>query len=316
MNLSQLRGCGTALVTPFQQDKSLDEPALRRLVQRQISGRIDFVLPCGTTGESPSLSAQDHFRVVEIAVEEAGGKVPVLAGAGGNNTEHVREQMRSLERLKVDGFLSVSPYYNKPTQEGIYQHFRSLAESTSRPILIYNVPGRTGSNIEPRTLLRLSEIPNILGVKEASGNVGQIDEVLRLVPERFKVFSGDDGLTLPLMALGACGLISVVSNVVPREMTEFVSLCLAGDFIAARRVHRQLAPLMQALFYETNPIPVKAALAAMGLIQPVYRLPLVPLQPANQTKLESVLAELGLLTAKDAAKEKEYVPGRAPSRAH
>ena len=307
MDVTQLRGCGTALVTPFQPDRSLDEKALRRLVQSQLAGKIDFLIPCGTTGESPVLGATEHLRVVEIALEEAAGRVPVLAGAGGNNTGHVREQIRSLERLGVDGVLSVSPYYNKPTQEGIYQHYRTLAESTSLPILVYNVPGRTGSNVEPRTLARLAEIPNILGVKEASGGVAQADEILRLVPERFRVLSGDDSLTLPLMALGACGLVSVVSNVAPREMTELVTLCRTGDFAAARRQHRRLSPLMQVLFIETNPIPVKAALAAMGLIHPVYRLPLVPLQPENRAKVEKVLQELGML----AGKEKEYVAGGA-----
>jgi 4-hydroxy-tetrahydrodipicolinate synthase len=311
MDITQLRGCGTALVTPFQSDRSLDEKALRRLVQAQISGRIDFLVPCGTTGESPTLSAQEHLRVVEITLEEAGGKVPVVAGAGGNDTEHVREQIRSLEHLGIDGILSVSPYYNKPTQEGIYQHFLSLASSTSLPILVYNVPGRTGSNVEPRTLLRLSAIPNILGVKEASGNIAQADEILRIAPGRFRVLSGDDALTLPMVALGACGVISVVSNVIPRQMAEFVSLCLAEDFSAARREHRRLMPLMQTLFIETNPIPVKAALAAMGMLHLFYRLPLVPLQPENRAKVEKVLEGLGLLAANDAAKEKEYAPGRA-----
>jgi len=302
-HLTQLRGCGTALATPFQPDGSLDEKALRRLVQLQISGKIDFLVPCGTTGESPTLAPKEHLRVVEITLEEAQRRVPVLAGAGGNNTAHVCELIRSLESLGVDGILSASPSYNKPTQEGIYQHYRALAGSTSLPVLVYNVPGRTGSNVEPRTLVRLSEIPNILGVKEASGSVAQADEILRLVPERFLVFSGDDSLTLPLMALGACGLISVVSNVAPREMTELVSLCLGGDFQAARREHRRLSPLMQVLFIESNPIPTKAALAAMGLIHLTYRLPLVPLQPENRAKLEKVLEQLGLV----AGKEKEYV---------
>src|ERR1035437_5008768 len=223
MDLTRLKGCGTALVTPFQPDRNLDEKALRRLVQRQVAGKIDFLIPCGTTGESPVLAPKEHLRVVEITLEEAQGRVPVIGGAGGNNTEHVRELIHSLEHLGVDGILSVSPYYNKPTQEGIYQHYRTLAESTSLPILVYNVPGRTGSNVEPRTLVRLSEIPNILGVKEASGNVAQGDEILKLVPERFRVFSGDDALTLPLMALGASGVVSVVSNVAPREMSDLAS---------------------------------------------------------------------------------------------
>src|ERR1035437_1931151 len=223
MNLTHLKGCRTARVTPFQSDGSVDEAPLRRLIAAQLEANIDFLVPCGTTGECPSLTFKEHLRVVEIAIEAAGGRVPVLAGAGGNNTEHVREQIHALELLGVDGILSVSPYYNKPTQEGIYQHYRTLAESTSLPILVYNVPGRTGSNVEPRTLVRLSEIPNILGVKEASGNVAQGDEILKLVPERFRVFSGDDALTLPLMALGASGVVSVVSNVAPREMSDLAS---------------------------------------------------------------------------------------------
>ena len=307
MNPHDLRGCGTALVTPFRENGTLDEAGLRGLVKRQIAGKIDFLVPCGTTGESPVLSAEEHLRVVEITLEEAKGRVPVVAGAGGNNTKRVCEQIRSLERLGVDGILSVSPYYNKPTQEGLYQHYRALADSTALPILVYNVPGRTGSNIEPKTLLRLAEIPNILGVKEASGNLPQIEEILQVVPSRFKVFSGDDALTLPMMALGACGVVSVVSNVVPGEMADLVSLCAAGDFAAARRIHRRLYPLMQVLFVETSPIPVKAALAALGLIQPVYRLPLVPMQPENRAKLERILESLQL----PLEKVKAYAAGGA-----
>ena len=307
MNPHDLRGCGTALVTPFRDNGTLDEAGLRGLVKRQIAGKIDFLVPCGTTGESPVLSAEEHLRVVEITLEEAKGRVPVVAGAGGNNTKRVAEQIRSLERLGVDGILSVSPYYNKPTQEGLYQHYRALADSTALPILVYNVPGRTGSNIEPKTLLRLAEIPNILGVKEASGNLPQIEEILQVVPSRFKVFSGDDALTLPMMALGSCGVVSVVSNVVPGEMAVLVSLCGAGDFAAARRIHRRLYPLMQVLFVETSPIPVKAALAALGLIQPVYRLPLVPMQPENRAKLERILESLQL----PLEKVKEYAAGGA-----
>ncbi|MBF8306100.1 MAG: 4-hydroxy-tetrahydrodipicolinate synthase, partial [Acidobacteria bacterium] len=224
MKLTELRGCGTALVTPFQANGELDETAMRRLVRRQLEEGIDFVVPCGTTGESPVLTAEEHARVVAITLEEAGGKVPVIAGAGGNNTRRVCEQVRQMERLGVDGILSVSPYYNKPTQEGICQHYRAIAQATSLPIIVYNVPGRTGSNIEPATLVRLAEIPNILGVKEASGNIVQIGEILRRVPERFRVISGDDSITLPVMAMGACGIISVASNVVPREMADLAAL--------------------------------------------------------------------------------------------
>ena len=315
MNLSELRGCGTALVTPFQANGELDETAMRRLVRRQLEEGIDFLIPCGTTGESPVLTAEEQTRVVAITLEEAVGKVPVIAGAGGNNTRRVCEQVRQMERLGVDGILSASPYYNKPTQEGIYQHYRAVAQSTSLPIVVYNVPGRTGSNIEPSTLVRLAEIPNILGVKEASGNVVQIGEILRRVPARFQVISGDDSLTLPVMAMGACGVISVASNVVPREMADLVSLANRGDFGAARRLHFRLLPLMQVLFIESSPIPVKAALAALGLLQPIYRLPLVPMQPETHAKLLQVLEDLELLTAPSTAlgagKEKQYAVGGA-----
>ncbi|HEY7680008.1 MAG TPA: 4-hydroxy-tetrahydrodipicolinate synthase [Terriglobia bacterium] len=307
MDIYQLRGCGTALVTPFETDGRLDEAALRRLVRRQLEAGIDFLVPCGTTGESPVLSSKEHFRVVEIVLEEAKGKVPVMAGAGGNNTDRVREGIQELERMGVDAILSVTPYYNKPTQEGLYQHYRALAESTRLPILLYNVPGRTGSNIEPKTHARLATIPSILGVKEASGNLAQVDEILRLLPERFRVISGDDALTLPMLSLGAAGVISVVSNVAPREMTELVARANAGDFASARRIHRRLLPLMQVLFVESNPIPVKAALAEMGLIHLAYRLPLVPPQPENHARIRRVLDELGLMPAK----EKAYAVGGA-----
>ena len=315
MRLTELRGCGTALVTPFQQDGSLDEATFRRLVRRQLEGGIDFLVPCGTTGESPVLTAEEHLRLVEITSEEARDKVPVLAGAGGNNTRRVLEQVRQIERLGVDGILSVSPYYNKPSQEGIYQHYRAIAEATSLPVVVYNVPGRTGSNIEPATLVRLAAIPNIIGVKEASGNVVQIAEILRRVPGRFKVISGDDSITLPVMAMGACGVISVVSNVLPREMTEMVALSNRGDFEAARRIHLRLLPLMQVLFIEGSPVPVKEALATMDLIERVYRLPLAPMQPENRTKLLRVLEDLELLatpsTPLGAGREKQYAAGRA-----
>ena len=216
MDRIQIKGCGTALVTPFSQNGSLDEAALRRHLRFQIESGIDFLVPCGTTGESPTLSSEEHFRVVEITLEEAKGRVPVMGGAGGNNTRRVCEGIQVLERLGVDAILSVSPYYNKPTQEGLFQHYRTLAASTRLPILAYNVPGRTGSNIEPQTLARLSTIPNIMGVKEASGTVGQTEKILSMVPENFQVFSGDDAMTLPLMSIGACGVISVAANVIPQ----------------------------------------------------------------------------------------------------
>jgi 4-hydroxy-tetrahydrodipicolinate synthase len=251
-------GCGTALVTPFRRDLSLDEEVFRRLVRRQIESGINFLVPCGTTGESPTLSHAEQCRVVEITVEEARGKVPVLAGAGGNNTAHVIELAREFKKLGANGILSVSPYYNKPTQEGLYQHFRTIAEAVSLPIILYNIPGRTGVNIEPATVKRLAEIDNIVGVKEASGNISQMATILDIVPEKFIVLSGDDGITLALMGLGGRGLISVVANEIPAEMTRLVKLALANDFAAAREIHRRYFRLMEVNFIETNPTPAKA----------------------------------------------------------
>ena len=288
-------GCGTALVTPFRSDLSLDEATLRRLVRRQIEAGINFLVPCGTTGENPTLTREEHLRVVEITVEEAQGKAPVLAGAGGYNTAEVIELAREVEKLGADGILSVTPYYNRPTQEGLYQHYRAIAAAVPLPIVIYSVQGRTGVNVEPATLKRLAEIDNIVGVKEASGSISQIASILNQVPERFAVLSGDDAVTLPLIALGGRGLISVASNEIPAEMTELVRLCLANDFPAARQLQRRYLPLMEVNFVETNPIPVKAAMAMMGLLEPVWRLPLVPPKPESRAKIEKVLAEVGLL---------------------
>ena len=288
-------GCGTALVTPFRRDLSLDEPTLRRLVRRQIDAGINFLVPCGTTGESPTLTRAEHLRVIEIAVEEAKGKVPVLGGAGGYNTHEVIELARELQRLGVDGILSVTPYYNKPTQEGLYQHYKAIADAVPLPIVVYSVQGRTGVNVEPATLARLAQIANIVGVKEASGNIGQMANILHEVPPEFTVLSGDDGVTIPLMALGGRGIVSVVSNEIPAEMTQLAQACLHGDFEAARRVQRRFLPLMNVNFVESNPIPVKTGMALMGLLEPVYRLPLVPPSPANHAKIEKVLESVGLL---------------------
>jgi 4-hydroxy-tetrahydrodipicolinate synthase len=289
-------GCGTALVTPFKKDLSLDEEALRRLVRRQIDGGINFLVPCGTTGESPTLTSAEQRRVVEITIEEARPrKVPVVAGAGGNNTEHVIEMARAFQALGANGILSVAPYYNKPTQEGLYQHYKAIANAISLPIILYNIPGRTGVNIEPATIARLAEIDNIVGVKEASGNISQMAVVLDLVPSKFLVLSGDDAITLPLMALGGKGLISVSSNEIPAEMTRIVQLALANDFAAAREVHRRYSKLMDVNFIETNPGPVKAALALMGLLEPVFRLPLVAPKAENLAKIRSALEAVGLL---------------------
>jgi 4-hydroxy-tetrahydrodipicolinate synthase len=288
-------GCGTALVTPFRRDLSLDEATLRKLVRRQIQAGINFLVPCGTTGENPTLSRAEHLRVVEITLEEAKGKVPVLAGAGGYNTQEVVELAREVERLGADGILSVTPYYNKPTQEGLYQHFKAITDAVHIPIVVYSVQGRTGVNVEPATLARLAQIGNIVGVKEASGNIMQMANVIQQVPETFKVLSGDDAVTLPLIALGGRGIISVVSNEIPGEMTELARLCLAGDFAGARRVQRKYLPLMEINFVESNPIPVKAAMGLMGLLEPVFRLPMCPPQPESLAKIEKVLESLGLL---------------------
>ncbi|HVB88313.1 MAG TPA: 4-hydroxy-tetrahydrodipicolinate synthase [Candidatus Dormibacteraeota bacterium] len=288
-------GCGTALVTPFRRDLSLDEDALRRLVRRQIEAGINFLVPCGTTGESPTLTSEEQKRVVEITIEEARGRVPVVAGAGGNNTAHVIEMAREFEAIGAKGILSVSPYYNKPTQEGLYQHFRAIAASVSVPVILYNIPGRTGVNIEPTTIKRLAEIDNIVAVKEASGNIGQMAAILDMVPDSFSVLSGDDGITLPLMALGGRGLISVASNEIPAEMTRVVQLALANDFAAARQIHQRYFRLMEANFVETNPGPVKAAMALMGLLEPVFRLPLVAPKPESLSKIRSALEAVGLV---------------------
>ena len=289
-------GCGTALVTPFRKDSSLDEEAVRRLARRQVEAGIDFLVPCGTTGESPTLTHAEQRRVVEITIEEGRrGKVPVVAGAGGNNTAHVIEMAREFQALGADGILSVSPYYNKPTQEGLYQHYKALAAAVPLPIILYNIPGRTGVNIEPATVKRLSEIDNIVGVKEASGNISQMAALLDLLPERFIVLSGDDAITLPLMSLGGRGVISVSSNEIPAEMTRITKLALANDFAAAREIHRRYSRLMDANFIETNPGPVKAAMALMGLLEPVFRLPMVPPKPENLAKIRSALEAVGLV---------------------
>ena len=289
-------GCGTALVTPFRQDLSLDEATLRALVRRQIEAGINFLVPCGTTGESPTLTRAEHLRVVEITLEEAKGKVPVLAGAGGYNTQEVIELAHEIEALGADGILSVTPYYNKPTQEGLYQHYRAIAASTRLPIVVYSVQGRTGVNVEPSTLARLARIDNIVAVKEASGNIGQMATVLQEVPADFIVLSGDDAITIPLAALGGRGVISVASNEIPAEMTAIAQACLRNDFPTARMIQAKFLPLMNVNFLESNPIPVKAAMALMGLLEPVWRLPMVPPSQGNLAKIETVLQSAGLLS--------------------
>ncbi len=287
-------GCGPALVTPFTPTGDLDEAGITRLVQRQIDGGVHFLVPCGTTGESPSLSHDEKVRVVEIVVQTADGRVPVLAGAGGNDTRAAAALVGDMANAGADGVLSVTPYYNKPTQDGLYRHFEAIAERTTLPIVLYNVPGRTGCNIEPATLARLASIPNIVGVKEASGDLAQMCEVCRTVPDDFSVLSGDDAFTLPLMALGGTGVISVLANEAPAEMAQLVELAGAGDFAAARTVHERLLPLMQVNFIESNPIPVKAAMAMLGLLEDSYRLPMVPPTDASRARIGAVLNDLGL----------------------
>lgn len=293
--MSIFQGCGTALVTPFRPDLSLDEEALRRLVRRQIEAGIHFLVPCGTTGESPTLSRKEHLRVVEITLEEAKGKRPVLAGAGGYNTAEVIELAKDIEKLGADGVLSVTPYYNKPTQEGLFQHYSAIAGAIGIPIVVYSVAGRTGVNVEPATLRRLAGISNIVGVKEASGNIAQVANICATVTETFDVLSGDDAITIPVCALGGKGIISVASNEIPGPMADLARCCLSGDYAAARAIQKKWLSLMEINFVESNPIPVKAAMARMGLLEPVWRLPLVPPQTASSVKIESVLKETRLI---------------------
>jgi 4-hydroxy-tetrahydrodipicolinate synthase len=294
-------GCGTAMVTPFHSDGSLDEAVLRLLVERQIDAGIDFLVPCGTTGESPTLTHQEHLRVVEITVELARDRVAVLAGAGGYNTSEVITLARELAAIGVDGILSVTPYYNKPTQEGLYQHYKALASAVSLPIILYSVPGRTGVNIEPATVKRLAGVENIAGIKEASGNISQMSAILNSVPGDFLVLSGDDAITVPLIALGGRGVISVASNEIPAEMKLLARLALQNDFPAARQLQGRYLPLMEINFVESNPIPVKAAMAEMGLLKPVWRLPLVAPGRENQARIRGVLESLSLVERAHAA---------------
>ncbi len=295
---TRFTGLGTALITPFRKDGSVDEAAVKRLVRRQVDAGVHFVSPCGTTGEAPTLSRAEKRRVIELVVEEVNHQVPVLAGAGGYDTNEVVELARELERVGVDGLLSVTPYYNKPTQEGLYRHYKEIADCTALPIILYNVPGRTGVNLEPQTVVRLAELRcGIVGVKEASGNVVQMSEIIASVPSDFVLLSGDDPIAVAVMAIGGRGLISVASNAAPAEMVQIIELAEKGDYAAARKLHMWLFPFIQVNFVEANPIPVKAAMAAMGLVDEVYRLPLVPPSPAARDKIMSVLQNLKLLGA-------------------
>ena len=293
--MKQIFGCGTALVTPFQSDNSLDEPGLRRFVEWQIDNGIDFLVPCGTTGETPTLTHDEWLKVVEITVRVAKGRVPIVAGATSNCTAEAVTKAKEIASIPgVDAILTASPYYNKPTQEGQYQHFKAIAEAVDKPLILYNVPGRTGANIEPSTLGRLAKITNIIGVKEASGNIGQIAEVFQYVPQNFLVFSGDDAITLPVISLGGAGIISVASNEIPRKMSEMTRAALANDWEKARTLLRRYLPLMQANFLESNPMPAKAVLAMMGMIGEHYRLPMLPVKPETRAKLERLVEELDL----------------------
>ena len=287
-------GAGTALVTPFRRDGSVDEAAVKRLARRQIDAGIRFVSPCGTTGEAPTLSDREKLRVIELVVEEANGQVPVLAGAGGYNTHEVIAFVREVERTGASGLLSVTPYYNKPTPEGLYQHFKAIAESTSLPIVLYNVPSRTAINLDVKTTARLAEIPNIVGIK-APGDLAQVSELVATTPEEFIVLSGDDPVAVAHMAVGGRGVVSVASNEAPAEMAHVIDMCERGDYAGARKLHHWLLPLIQVNFVESNPIPCKAAMAAMGLIDEVYRLPLVPPAQATRDKVMRVLQELRML---------------------
>ena len=289
-------GVGTALVTPFRRDGSLDEAAVKRLAGRQIEAGVHFLSPCGTTGEAPTLNHREKLRVVELVLEEARGRVPVLAGAGGYDTREVVELARDMERVGAQGVLSVTPYYNKPTPEGLYQHFKAIAESIGIPVVLYNVPTRTSINLDVRTTVRLSEIPNIVGIK-GPGDLVQMSEIIAAAREDFIVLSGDDPVTVATMAIGGAGVVSVASNEAPAEMVQVVELCEKGDFAAARKLHHWLLPLLQVNFAESNPIPCKAALAAMGLLEESYRLPMVPPTPATRDKVMSVLQQLKMLGA-------------------
>ncbi|PYV83873.1 MAG: 4-hydroxy-tetrahydrodipicolinate synthase [Acidobacteria bacterium] len=297
----QLRGCGTALVTPFHQDGSLDEQALRNFVSWQIESGIDFLVPCGTTGETPTLSHDEWLRVIDTTIEVAAGRVPIVGGATSNSTRDAVEKAQELaSRRGVDAILTASPYYNKPTQEGQYQHFKAIAEAANKPIILYNVPGRTAANIEPVTIGRLAEIPNIAGVKEASGNLTQVAEICSAARPEFSVLSGDDAMTLPVIAVGGVGVISVASNEIPHEMAELTRAGLDNNWDKARQIFRKYLPLMQGNFIESSPMPLKAVLAMMGRIEEAYRLPMVPVRRDTRSKLQRIAAEAGLI-AKTAA---------------
>jgi 4-hydroxy-tetrahydrodipicolinate synthase len=291
----ELTGCGTALVTPFRGDGTIDEPALVRLVSSQIEAGIDFLIPCGTTGEASTLNEAEWLRVIELTVETVAGRVPVFGGCTHNATSEAVAKAKKLAKVPgLTGILTANPFYNRPGQEGQYQHFRAIAEAVELPILLYNIPSRTGVNLEPATVLRLAEVRNIIGIKESSGNIGQITELITQVPKGFSVLSGDDGMTLPVIALGGVGLVSVASNAIPAQMAQMVREAMTGDWAAARAINGKYLRLMQAHFCEPSPAPVKAVLALMGQIEETLRLPMVPVTAATRQKLQALLSELGL----------------------
>ncbi len=290
------RGVATALVTPMQSgDSAVDERALRSLVDFQITNGVNGLVPCGTTGESATLNHAEHHHVMDVVVEQTAGRVPVIVGAGSNSTREAISLTQHARAIGAQAALSIAPYYNKPTQEGFFQHYKAIAESVDIPIIVYNVPGRTGSNINAETTLRIAELPGIAGIKEASGNMGQVMEILRHRPPHFTVLSGEDALTLPLLALGADGAISVVSNETPRLFSTMVRLCLEGNFSEGRAIHEELLQLMNLNFIESNPIPVKGALAIMGMIDEAYRLPLTPMTTDHRFAVRRALEELHLM---------------------
>ena len=298
----KLQGCGTALVTPFKKDLSIDENALRSLVQWQVDSGIHFLVPCGSTGEAATLSKAEWLRVIDITIEVVAGRVPIVAGATSNATADAVEKARDVAQRKgVDAILSASPYYNKPTQEGQYQHFKAMAEAVDKPLMLYNVPGRTAANIEPATLGRLAKIPHIIEVKEASGNISQIAEVFNHVPDDFLVFSGDDALTLPVISLGGVGIVSVASNEIPKELSDMTAAALNGEWEKARKLHRKYLALMQGNFIESNPMPVKAVLTMMGRIEEVYRLPMLPMKSDTRARIQKIAADVGLVKTSLAA---------------
>jgi 4-hydroxy-tetrahydrodipicolinate synthase len=291
-----LQGCGTALITPFRHDGGVDEPALLAHVNWQVANGVSLLVPCGTTGEAATLTEQEWLRVIEVTVAASAGRVPVFAGATHNATHQAVANVKKLHRVSgLTGILTANPYYNRPGQQGQYEHFKAIAQATDLPILLYNIPSRTGANLEPATVLRLAEIPNIVGIKESSGNMAQITELLTQAPRAFRVFSGDDSLALPTLSVGGMGLISVASNAIPQQMSQMVASALSDNWIAARRINRHYFAFMQALFTEPSPAPIKAALSLLGHGSENLRLPMVPVSAATRHKLETILGELGLL---------------------